>query len=1118
MLRSASSMARGDTGADRQASAQGQAEMSPAGTLGQTSPRGPSNTHGQMSPHNPAGRLGQGIVFEQTGNARANAGAGKRTVSTANRNVMPGSNTGRAGNAGLGKSGAGTAGGAGGGAGASSNTSDPHQQFHRRSIGDWDFCRTIGAGSMGKVKLARHRVTGEICAVKVVPRAAKIWQRQHAKDAVPRDSKEAAHRQRAYDKEVARDRRTIREGALGRIMYHPYICRLYEMFAMTNHYYMLFEYVSGGQMLDYIVSHGSLKEPQARRFCRGIASALCYCHANNIVHRDLKIENIMISRTGQIKLIDFGLSNLFDGHHLLRTYCGSLYFAAPELLCARPYIGPEVDVWSFGVVLYVLVCGKVPFDDQSVSALHDKIKRGRVRYPPGLSADCVSLLSQMLVVDPRRRASLRQVMRHPWMTRGYPGPPRTFMPRRVPLTRPLDSRVVCTIVQLQLAHSAQQVSQQLGDILDSDDYMRCVDNWRLQQAGDPRYDATLPDPTAGYHPLVSIYFLVREMLDRKAGVNGSAQDSQVTQTAQSQVTQAPIPQDQTAQNQMEHQLRAQEPARAHTNTGDQPTSPRLAYPQPAYKSPERANPFNHVATSPTTTPPHQESGPANSLLRRLSTKVGGGHHEKHSMESPFRRVGSVKVTSKEKQQLALEKLPPLPATARLQIRQHQRTVSAYSPRERERRENALVAQTAQRRLQRERQEETTEQARASAHTRKTSFSVARARRYHLDADAPPVPRIEASARDSGGFFDEVDTGTRAGAVTGTPNTIDVTASHRKPLTDSEIIRQFEMAAPGTMPSIEYPKTLFLKGFFSVQTTSTKPLPVIRYAILSVLPKMNVKYTEVRGGFVCIYYARAEHAREELAHADSIQPALKSPLAQPSLSPPTTAVSPVVAVSPMASPDESLTSTKKDASVVDMELQSPGSSGSTSPGAGTSAAAATNAPATTSTNPGTTTPGHRRHFSLGNAFLRRRSNQRTSMDSQGSTLPVLQVPSSPTSASPAIPKTPAPANVERHASRSSGDSSDSIPLDDAPGASDMLISSRVEQANRRPVHRALPTARAPVKFEIHIVKVHSWDSTVFSSRRSVVILGYISRWLAISSRRLTYEEFSSYYVTNAFCDE
>lgn len=181
-----------------------------------------------------------------------------------------------------------------------------------------------------------------------------------------------------------------------------------EFIMQPSYHYMVFEYVNGGQMLDYIISHGRLRERVARKFARQIGSALEYCHKNSVVHRgklsilyiwicflcslpcpsilDLKIENILISETGNIKIIDFGLSNLFDPATRLATFCGSLYFAAPELLNAKVYVGPEVDVWSFGVVLYVLVNGKVPFDDQHMPALHAKIKRGVFDYPEWMSA------------------------------------------------------------------------------------------------------------------------------------------------------------------------------------------------------------------------------------------------------------------------------------------------------------------------------------------------------------------------------------------------------------------------------------------------------------------------------------------------------------------------------------------------------------------------------------------------------------------------------------------------------------------------------------------------------------------------------------------------------------
>ena len=268
--------------------------------------------------------------------------------------------------------------------------------------GDWVLGKTIGAGSMGKVKLARRAEGGEQ-VISIQPSQFSTTRanycHQVAVKIVPRGSTDDGHNQSRADRERAdhsKEVRTAREAAIVTLLDHPYICGMRDVVRTTYHWYMLFEYVNGGQMLDYIIAHGRLKEKQARKFSRQIASALDYCHRNSIVHRDLKIENILISKTGDIKIIDFGLSNLFAPQSHLKTFCGSLYFAAPELLQAKAYTGPEVDVWSFGIVLYVLVCGKVPFDDQSMPALHAKIKKGLVDYPNWLSPGKLSLHRALL--------------------------------------------------------------------------------------------------------------------------------------------------------------------------------------------------------------------------------------------------------------------------------------------------------------------------------------------------------------------------------------------------------------------------------------------------------------------------------------------------------------------------------------------------------------------------------------------------------------------------------------------------------------------------------------------------------------------------------------------------
>jgi serine/threonine protein kinase len=156
------------------------------------------------------------------------------------------------------------------------------------------------------------------------------------------------------------------ESDISSLLSHPFIVNMRDMTKTDYHWYLLYEYVSGGQMLDYIISHGRLKEKRARKFACQLGSALAYCHKQNIVHRNIKIENILISKNDDIKLVDFCCSSLFTQDEYFPEHCrsGALYFAAPELISGTPYIGPEVDIWSFGIVLYTLVCGKMPFNRQ----------------------------------------------------------------------------------------------------------------------------------------------------------------------------------------------------------------------------------------------------------------------------------------------------------------------------------------------------------------------------------------------------------------------------------------------------------------------------------------------------------------------------------------------------------------------------------------------------------------------------------------------------------------------------------------------------------------------------------------------------------------------------------
>ncbi|KAI8074294.1 kinase-like domain-containing protein [Gilbertella persicaria] len=381
--------------------------------------------------------------------------------------------------------------------------------------------KTIGAGSMGKVKLAEclTDVDKQKYAVKIMPKVDLEASSGKTKSKDPKDTPEE------------REQRTIREMAIMRLLRHPNICQLKEYIAEGDKYYMFLEYVDGGQLLDYIIKHGKLREKQARKFARQIVSALDYCHRNSIVHRDLKIENILITKSEQLKIIDFGLSNVYSPTQQLDTFCGSLYFAAPELLRAKHYTGPEVDVWSFGVVLYVLVCGRVPFDDTNLPALHEKIKSGIVEdYPDHLGKDCLDLLSKIFVVDPSRRITLSAIQAHPWMNKGYEEPIRNYLPHRQPIET-IDMDIVKGMHGFGLG-SPEEIKDKLERIVTSSAYqtaaLKIDQNFQKKVSDDqslaskPRWRRSLSTRKkaviqddfqslpAMYDPLVSIYYLVKE--------------------------------------------------------------------------------------------------------------------------------------------------------------------------------------------------------------------------------------------------------------------------------------------------------------------------------------------------------------------------------------------------------------------------------------------------------------------------------------------------------------------------------------------------------------------------------------------------------------------------------
>jgi len=655
-----------------------------------------------------------------------------------------------------------------------SSSSRPSKHRYRTVIqtesGNYSFIKTIGQGSMGKVKLAKKEGTGELVACKIIERVS------------PDDGRQSREERERAD--AAREDRNAREAAIVSLLNHQYICGLRDNLRTKWHWYMLFEYVNGGQMLDYIISHGKLKEKQARKFARQIASAVVYCHRNSIVHRDLKIENILISKTGDIKIIDFGLSNLFspDEDRRLKTYCGSLYFAAPELLQAKPYTGPEVDVWSFGVVLFVLVCGKVPFDDQYMPALHLKIKKGAVDYPNWLTPECKHLISRMLVTDPRQRATMHEVMNHPWMVKGYSGPPDNGLPHREPLSLPLDPEVIKHMTGFKFG-LPEAIQAELIKKIKSPRYQAAVrrlekdkeapppppkdvekrrafgfDFYRRRNSMTSRETLTNAsseglavgdDPLNAFDPLISIYYLVREKLDRErkepqtpAKVVQAPPSPPLQQTTQPHSS--PVPRSPVVRPREKHSMaEIVPPPPAHTEG-------RSRQRARSHSEDQAREPVKNGFLSPDMIPAKKE-GLGAGILRRLSTR------------------------DRRKEPAVGEK----PSTL-------------------------LKGSVSMR-------------AKSLGHARRESIQARRAKREAESRDQAVKEETDAELGEN-----DVEQGETSGGSQD----------------------RLEPEDPDLM------KPVFLKGIFSVSTTSTRPLPEIRADIKRVLKMLNVDFTEIRGGFSC----------------------------------------------------------------------------------------------------------------------------------------------------------------------------------------------------------------------------------------------------------------------------
>ncbi|XP_046622354.1 serine/threonine-protein kinase MARK2-like isoform X11 [Neodiprion virginianus] len=264
-------------------------------------------------------------------------------------------------------------------------------------IGKYRLLKTIGKGNFAKVKLAKHVPTGKEVAIKIIDKTQL---------------------------NPGSLQKLFREVRIMKMLDHPNIVKLFQVIETEKTLYLVMEYASGGEVFDYLVLHGRMKEKEARAKFRQIVSAVQYCHQKKIIHRDLKAENLLLDSEMNIKIADFGFSNEFTPGNKLDTFCGSPPYAAPELFQGKKYDGPEVDVWSLGVILYTLVSGSLPFDGSTLRELRERVLRGKYRIPFYMSTDCENLLKKFLVLNPTKRASLevrgdKNIMKDKWMNMGY---------------------------------------------------------------------------------------------------------------------------------------------------------------------------------------------------------------------------------------------------------------------------------------------------------------------------------------------------------------------------------------------------------------------------------------------------------------------------------------------------------------------------------------------------------------------------------------------------------------------------------------------------------------------------------------------------------------------------
>ncbi|XP_069480075.1 serine/threonine-protein kinase BRSK2 isoform X3 [Ambystoma mexicanum] len=312
----------------------------------------------------------------------------------------------------------------------------PHAQY----VGPYRLEKTLGKGQTGLVKLGIHCVTCQKVAIKIV------------------------NREKLSESVLMKVEREI---AILKLIEHPHVLKLHDVYENKKYLYLVLEHVSGGELFDYLVKKGRLTPKEARKFFRQIISALDFCHSHSICHRDLKPENLLLDEKNNIRIADFGMASLQVGDSLLETSCGSPHYACPEVIRGEKYDGRKADVWSCGVILFALLVGALPFDDDNLRQLLEKVKRGVFHMPHFIPPDCQNLLRGMIEVDTPKRMTLENIQKHIWYIGGKNEPepeqptPRKVQIRSLPSLEDIDPDVLESMHSLGCFRDRNKLLQDL---------------------------------------------------------------------------------------------------------------------------------------------------------------------------------------------------------------------------------------------------------------------------------------------------------------------------------------------------------------------------------------------------------------------------------------------------------------------------------------------------------------------------------------------------------------------------------------------------------------------------------------------------------------------------------